>query len=77
MGFVHRNGHMEGGLVIRSLFFHSYFPYSVFGAYSNGSQGGVFFFAFSKNSVFNFGVFSCFPEIYVFFLGFENSHFQF
>ena len=48
MGFGHRNGHMEGGLVIRSLFFHSYFPYSVFGAYSNGSQGGVFFLRFQK-----------------------------
>ena len=62
MGFGHRNGHMEGGLVIRSLFFHSYFPYSVFGAYSNGSQGGVYFLAFSKNSVFKFGCFFSFSR---------------
>ena len=71
MGFVQKSGHMgggEGGLVVRNLFFHFYFPYYFFDAYSNGSYEG-FLFCFSKNGVFNLGV--CF-----FFLDLEKSHFQ-
>lgn len=64
-GFGHKNGHMArgGGLVLRSLFLHSYFSYSVLGVFYNGSQGGVFFSVLN----FNLGVFSRFPEIYSFF----------
>ena len=59
MGFGHKNVDMEGGLVISSLFFNSYFPCSVFGAYPNCSQGGVFFCVFKKWR-FQFGLFFSF-----------------
>ena len=56
-----------GGLVIRSLFIHSYFPYLVFDAFSNGNRDAFFFVALSKNAVVNLCVFSRFPEINDFF----------
>ena len=66
MGFGHKNGDMEGGLVISSLFFNSYFAYSIFGAYPNCIQGGFFFFVFKKCR-FNLGFSPRFTQIYVFF----------
>ena len=50
IGFVQKNGNIAGGggLVVRSLFFHSYFPYYVFDAHSNGSREGIFFWVFKK-----------------------------
>ena len=63
IGFANKNGYIAGGgLVIRSLFFHSYFPYYVFDAYSNGSKGGIFL-AFSKKGVFNLGVCFFFSDL--------------
>ena len=66
MGFGHKNGDMEGGLVISSLFFNSYFAYSIFGAYPNCIQGG-FFFSFSKNAVLIWA-FLLFLQKFTFFL---------
>ena len=57
-----KNVHMEGGLVIRSLFFHSYFPYSVFNAYSNGNRETFFFFCVVKKCGFKFVCFFSFSR---------------